>query len=454
MPTQGSALDALYAERFPTSANRYEKATSIFPSGVTHDSRYLTPFPVYIKSALGSRKTDLDGHDIIDYWMGHGSLLLGHSHPSLVAAVQGQVEVGTHWGACSELEMEWAEWVNKLVPSSERVRFTSSGTESTMMALRIARLVSGKTPVIKFAGHFHGWHDTLIPAAEPPHDSGDYSQPGITDGIMSDLVVAPPNDLEKLSELIDQHDPACVICEATGGRWGVVPLRKEFLQGLRKLTEEKGVILIMDEVISGFRVHPGGVQGLYGIKADLTTLAKVLAGGLPGGCVAGRADLMEALSFSNRYGKKMKHHGTFNANPLSAAAGCAMLEQVASGKPCDRANAVAKVLRREFNTLFREKGINWTAYGDYAMFKILPNYEGPTSESEDFLPYDNDYQQIDRPIDKELSHAFRKAMLLNNLDFMGWGAMTSSAHTDKDIDQTIESFSKGLDLLKEHGYVG
>ncbi|QDU78668.1 Glutamate-1-semialdehyde 2,1-aminomutase [Polystyrenella longa] len=453
MPANGSALDALYAERFPTSVKRYEKACKLFPSGVTHDSRYLAPFPVYIKSAKAAHKTDVDNHDLIDYWMGHGALLLGHSHPTLVAAVQGQVEVGTHWGACHELELEWAEWINKLVPSSEMVRFTSSGTESTMMALRIARLVTGKQNVIKFAGHFHGWHDSLIPAAEPPHDNGDYSQPGITQGVMSDLIISPPNDLEALSKLIDEHDPACVICEATGGRWGVVPLRKEFLLGLRKLTEEKGVLLVMDEVISGFRVHPGGVQGLYDIKADLTTLAKILAGGLPGGCVAGRADLMEALSFTNRYGKKMKHHGTFNANPLSAAAGCAMLEQVATGKPCKRASEVAKVLRREFNNLFAEKNINWAAYGDYAMFKIIPNYEGPRPESEDFLPYENDFQQVDRPIEKELSHAFRKAMLVNGLDFMGWGAMTSSAHSDKDVDQTIESFSKGLDLLKEHGFV-
>ena len=453
MAANVTGLDALYAEKFPTSANRYEKACTVFPSGVTHDSRYLAPFPVYIKSALGAHKTDLDNNDIIDYWMGHGALLLGHSHPTLVAAVQAQVELGTHWGASHELEIEWAEWVNKLLPSSEMVRFTSSGTESTMMALRVARLVTGKQTVIKFAGHFHGWHDSLIPAAEPPHDKGDYSQPGVTDGVMSDLVVCPPNDLETLSRLIDQYQPACVICEATGGRWGVVPLRKEFLLGLRKLTEEKGVLLIMDEVISGFRVHPGGVQGLYGIKADLTTLAKILAGGLPGGCVAGRADLLEAIAFVNRYGKKMKHQGTFNANPLSAAAGCAMLEQVATGKPCDRANEVARVLRREFNSLFAEKGINWAAYGDYAMFKILPNYEGPRPDSEDFLPYENDFQQIDRPIDKDLSHAFRKAMLLNGLDFMGWGAMTSSAHMDKDIDQTIESFGKGLDLLQEYGFI-
>lgn len=446
-------LEELYRQQFPTSACKYETATRLFPSGVTHDSRYLTPFPVYISQAEGAHKTDVDGNVLIDYWMGHGSLLLGHSHPTLVSAVQKQVAKGTHFGACHELEIEWADRITQLIPSAEMVRFTSSGTESTMMALRIARLVTGKQNVLKFAGHFHGWHDTLIPAAEPPHNKGDYSMPGITNGVMEDLSIAPPNDLETLSKMIDQFDPACVIVEATGGRWGVVPLREEFLKGLRKLTTEKGVLLVMDEVISGFRVHPGGVQGLYDIKPDLTTLAKILAGGLPGGCVTGRADLMEALSFNNRYGKKMKHHGTFNANPLSAAAGCAMLEVVANENPCEAASNAARKLRREFNRLFDEKGINWAAYGDYAMFKILPDYAGPRPDSDEFLPYDNDFQQIDRPIDPALSHAFRQATLLNGLDFMGWGAMIATTHTDAVVEETVERFGKALDLLKENDWV-
>ena len=314
--------ESLYRETFPRSAKLAERGRKIFPSGVTHDQRFFSPFPIYVERANGSRKTTVEGKELIDYWMGHGVLLLGHSHPALIEAVNRQITRGTHYGACHEAELIWGEWVQKLVPSAELVRFTSSGTEATLMALRIARLVSGKSKVLKFAGHFHGWHDQLIPGAGPPHDpSGRYETPGVTDSVMGDLVVVPPNNLEAVAQAIDAHDPACIIVEATGGRWGVVPLDDGFLKGLHELAARKNVIFILDEVISGFRVHPGGVQGQLGITPDLTTLAKVLAGGLPGGCVAGRADLMQAIAFDNPFGKKIKHPGTYNANPLSAVGG-------------------------------------------------------------------------------------------------------------------------------------
>src|SRR5262249_44447206 len=185
----------------------------------------------------------------------------------------------------------------------------------------------------------------LIPAADPPYGTGDYSMPGITDGVLGDLVVVPPNDLAALERAIDEHQPACVILEATGGHWGLVPMRGEFLHGLRALTARKNVILIFDEVITGFRVAPGGSQGHYEITPDLTTMAKILAGGLPGGCLAGRSDLMSALEVENRWGKKMKHPGTYNGNPLSAAAGVAAPDVVATGGPCRLAHQMGRGVR-------------------------------------------------------------------------------------------------------------
>src|SRR5215467_5143922 len=256
-------LVSAYQEKFPTSAALYERGKRLFPNGVTHDGRYLQPFPVYIEHAFGSKKYDPDGNEIIDYWMGHGSLLLGHSHPAVVDAVQQQAARATHPGACHELEIQWAEWVRKLIRSAEKMRFVNSGTEATLMALRISRIVTGRRKIMKFAGHFHGWHDMLIPAADPPYDTGDYSMPGITAGVLGDLVVVPPNDLAAVERAIDEHQPACIILEATGGHWGLVPMRGEFLRGLRDLTAKKNVIMILDEVISGFRVAPGGSQGYY-----------------------------------------------------------------------------------------------------------------------------------------------------------------------------------------------
>lgn len=447
------SLAMAYEREFPTSAKLYREACQVFPNGITHDSRYLQPFPIYIDRAVGSRKYDVDGHEIVDYWVGHGSLILGHSHPAMVEAVQRQVERATHPGACHELEIRWGQLVQKLVPSAERVRFTSSGTEATLMAIRVARIATSKRKILKFAGHFHGWHDLLIPAADAPHGTGDYSMPGITGGIMEDLVVLPPNDLAAVARAIDEHDPACLILEGTGGHWGLVPMRGEFLKGVRELTARKGVVLIFDEVITGFRVHPGGSQGHYGITPDLTTLAKILAGGLPGGALAGKADLMAALEFENRYGRKMKHPGTYNGNPLSAAAGIAVLEQVATGKPCERANDIGGLLRRSLNQLFERKSVAWVAFGEFSMVSIVPEYTGPRPASDDFIPYGNAVEKLDRKINPQLSHAFRCALLMGGADFFGWRAMTSSAHSEDDVERTTEAVSRAIDLLRGEGLV-
>lgn len=437
-----------FAEAFPRSAQLAERGRQIFPDGVTHDSRFLTPFPVYIDRASGSTKHTVDGQAIIDYWMGHGALLLGHSHPLVTEAVCRQAPRGTHPGACHELEIEWGEWVSRLIRSAERVRFVNSGTEATLMALRIARIVTGRRRVLKFEGHFHGWHDLLIPAADPPYGTGQYGMPGITANVLDDLVVVPPNNLAALEQALDEHQPACVILEGTGGHWSLVPMRGEFLRAVRELTAKRGILLIFDEVITGFRVSPGGSQGHYDITPDLTTLAKILAGGLPGGALAGRADLMSALQTQNRWGQKMKHPGTYNGNPLSAAAGVAALAEVAKGELCQAANALGQRLCRGLNRVFERTGVNWVAYGEFSMITVLPEYDGPRPTSDDFIPYHNDVSKLDRKIDPRLTHAFRAALLLNGSDFFGWRAMLSGVHTPDDIDRTVAAMERVIALLR------
>src|SRR5579871_6413919 len=373
-----------YSAAFPRSRKLHEQARGVFPNGVTHDARHLEPFGVYVDRASGAHKWTVEGRELIDYWSGHGAILLGHSHPAVVEAVQRQMEKATHPGACHEREIEWGQWVQRLVPSAERIRFTSSGTEATMMALRLVRIFTGKPRVLKFAGHFHGWNDFLIPGADAPHDA---AMPGIPREVSQYTVIIPPNDLDAV-ERTPKADPniGCVILEPTGGHWGQVPVRGPFLKGLREITARHDRLLIFDEVITGFRVSPGGAQGHYGIKPDLTTMAKILAGGLPGGCVAGRADILDFIAF--RPGKpKMRHPGTFNANPLSAAAGITTLQIVADGEPCRRANAIAQQLRQRLNDLFAQRGENWVAYGEFSNCRLLPSYEGPRPTSDDFIPY-------------------------------------------------------------------
>jgi glutamate-1-semialdehyde 2,1-aminomutase len=447
-------IETAYREKFPTSAKLYERGVSLFPSGVTHDGRYLQPFPIYVERALGSKKYDVDGSEIIDYWVGHGAMLLGHSHPAVVEAVQQQAARSTHPGACHELELIWGEWVRKLVPSAEQMRFTNSGTEATLMALRVARIISGKQKVIKFVGHFHGWHDLLTPGNEPPEEAGGYSLPGLTDGVVGDVVLIPPNDIEAVARAIEEHDPCCVIHEGNGMRWGVVPAEVEYVQALRQLSADKGVLFILDEVITGFRVAPGGYQEVCDIVPDMTTLAKVLAGGLPGGCLTGRADVLDALAFGNSHGQKMKHPGTYNGNPLSAAAGAAALEVVSTGEPCRHANEIAAKLRGELNGLFQQKGIDWISYGRFSAVKILPEYDGPPSDGDAFIPYNNDPARLDRKFPATLSHVLRCALLLGGVDWMGWAGSTTLAHSDDDVERTVTAFAGAIDMLRADGLVG
>ncbi len=446
-----ASMTAAYQAKFARSAERYCDALKIFPSGVTHDGRFLEPFPVYVDSASGATKHSIDGPELIDFWSGHGSLLLGHSHPDIVRAVQRQMEIGTHFGACHEAEIEWGRRVIDLVPAAEKVRFTSSGTEATLMAIRVARLVTGRTKVLKFAGHFHGWHDQLTPAADPPHDDPRYPTPGLPDDVLDQLVVVSPNDFAAVEQAIATHKPACVIVEGTGGRWGVVPIRGEFFKSLRELTTATGTLFIMDEVITGFRVAPGGSQEVYGVTPDMTTLAKIVAGGLPGGCLAGRADLLDAMAFDNRYGKKMKHPGTYNANPLSAVAGIEMLRHVATGAPCRQATEAAGALRRGLNAIFRKHDSNWVAYGEFSLTHVLPNYDGPPPEGDDFVPYDGDFRLIDRPLDRKIAHAFRVACLMGGVDCMGMGMITSAAHDEGVIERSLAGFAEAVDRLMVEG---
>ena len=439
------SLAERYAAEFPLSGKFYEQARDLFPAGVTHDLRYLTPFPVYVDRALGAHKWDVDGHELIDFWSGHGAMLLGHSHPEVVQAVQQQMGRMTHPGACHESEIAWGEWVRKLIISAEKMRFVASGTEATLMALRLSRIYTGKPKVLKFAGHFHGWHDYLITASEPPFDG--QITPGVPRDVGDITVVVPPNDPGAVDRALSE-DPqiGCVILEATGGHFGAVPIRGEFLQALRDLTQKHGRLLIFDEVISGFRVHPGGAQGYYHVKPDLTTLAKILAGGLPGGCLAGRADILDILDF--RKGKpKMKHPGTFNANPLSAAAGITTLKILSDGEACRLANERARSLRQKLNAMFQKAGFDWLAYGEFSAWMLLPSYQGQRSNDDSFIPYGGAYDKLNFVKDTRLVHAFRQGMLLHGVDLPGLGGMTMAAHSKTDVDQTVAAVAGTLKML-------
>jgi len=448
------SINEQYSTAFMSSRKRFEEAKTIFPDGVTHDLRSLDPFPIYIDRQKGARKWDVDGREFIDYWIGHGSMLLGHSDPEVVEAVQKQMERSTHAGGCHDGEIEWGRWVQKLVPSAEKVRFVGSGTEATLMAIRLARMYTGRPKVLKFTGHFHGWHDAVMPAAYAPYVSPEV--PGVPSDVTANTVVIAPNHLDLLERTL-ASDPriGAVILEPTGGHWGAVPIRGEFLNGVRNLTSKHGQLLIFDEVITGFRVAPGGAQAFYGIKPDMTTLAKILAGGLPGGCLAGRADILDQIRV--RPGKpKMKHPGTYNANPLSAAAGITTLRRVATGQPSKVANDRARQLRNGLNRLFKKNNWPWVAYIDFSMFRLLPNYHGPmpddaSADNDGLIPYGGELEKLDGPRDAALTAAFRKAMLLNGVDIPGLGGWLSGVHSNADVETTIAAAATAIEMLRSEG---
>lgn len=445
-----SHLADRYAAAFPLSRERFERAKLLFPTGVTHDTRMMDPFPVYVDRAEGSRKWTVDGRELIDYFVGHGSHILGHCPPDVVAAVQAQMAKGTHPGACHDLELEWATLVQKLVPSAERIRFTGSGTEATLMALRLARLITGKAKFLKFQGHFHGWHDYATVSSDPPYDA--IGVQGVPEEVSRVCVAVPPNDLNLVESALKANpEIGAVILEPTGGHWGAVPIRGAFLHGLRELCTRHDVVLIFDEVITGFRVHPGGAQAYYGVTPDLTTLAKILAGGLPGGALVGRADILAFIE--PRAGKpKMKHPGTYNANPLSASAGIAALKRIAAGGVCELASEMARNLRNQINARFNAMGANWLAYGDFSMIRVVPGYDGPrpmpeTTDNEGVIPFGNDVNKLDGPKNAKQMHALRQAMLLQGVDWWGYAGMTSAAHTTADVSITSGAMQTAVETL-------
>lgn len=449
-------IEAQFINEHPRSYEMFQRELASVPGGIAHDVRHVKPFPIYIDQAHGSKKWDVDGHELICYAMGHGALLLGHSHPEIVNATVEQMRKGTHYGAGHLGEIEWAEWVHRLVPSAERVKFTSSGTEATMLAMRLARAYTGRNRILKFAGHFHGWHDYAIPGYDPPFDR---PLPGVPQAVRNTVVVAPNNDLAFVEQLLNQpdHDIACVILEPSGASYSTVPLPDNFLAGLREVTARHEVLLIFDEVITGFRWSPGGVQGLTGIVPDLTTMAKILAGGLPGGGVAGKHAVMELLEFKddpswNRT-RKVAHPGTYNANPLSAAAGVTAMRLIADPAVQRHADAMARDLKIGFNEAFIRHDVPGFSYGESSIVNTVLGTRYPGQLPLDLEhPAGLDASVLKRRGPERLLMALHGGMLLEGMDLWhGGGAILSVTHTRDDIARTVEAFDRTVARIKAEG---
>jgi len=434
------AVDKLveeYIRAHPGSQKLHERAVKNFAAdGATHASRVLDPFRPYITHAKGSRKWDVDGNEYIDYAMGHGSLILGHCHPDVVRAVQEQVAKGTHYSENHELEIEWAELIKSMMPTAEMVEFFACGQEANMMAIRLARAFTGRRKILRFADNFHGWANEVAPS-------------GYAGTLQDEVKIIPMHDLGRLEEELAKREYAILFTEGGGASMdGQIPWEHDFVRALPDLTQKYGTVWHLDEVVTGFRDAPAGWQSLVGVKPDLTSLGKCIAGGLAVGAIVGRADIMNMLRPKASPEQYIVHSGTWNGNPLLCSAGIAACKLYLNGEPQRRARQLAGSLREKGNRVLKERGINGRFYGR----TIAHFYLGPI----DYEP-SNDTLPPTKDIDKLTAGAPTKQRLCLHLLQRGVATMgarffvLSAAHTEEDIDQTVKAFGDSLDAMIAEG---
>ncbi len=415
----------------------YRRALELIPGGVNSPVRAFkaigTP-PVFIERAKGSKLWDVDGNEYIDYVGSWGPMIMGHAHPRVLSALRKTAPKGTSFGAPTPLEVELANEIRKAFPSMELVRMVSSGTEAVMSAIRVARGYTGRNKILKFEGCYHGHGDSLlVKAGSGATTFGIPDSLGVPEELARHTLTAPYNDLERVRFLVDQYPEqiACIIVEPIAGNMGVVLPEKGFLEGLRKVCDEKGILLLFDEVITGFRVAYGGAQELYAIKADLTCLGKIIGGGLPVGAYGGREEIMEKVApLGGVY-----QAGTLSGNPMAMAAGIATLQYLKTQKVYKDLEKKTAYFVEKIEEITEERRIPISINFATGMLTLFFT-EGPV----------RDYTTAKMSNTKRFAQFFiemlEQGVYLPPSQYEAW--FFSLAHTQKDLDQTLEACDKAL----------
>jgi glutamate-1-semialdehyde 2,1-aminomutase len=454
IPLQVVALAIGGALSFTTEKSKqiYERTLGVLIEASSSSSRGPANFgkyPILMDRGRGSRLYDVDGNEYIDWMMAFGALPLGHAHPEVVEAITEAAATGAHFATATPVELEVAEMLQKMIPNAERVRFCNTGTEAVMAAIRLARGVTGRPKILKFEGHYHGWHDDVLVSSNilPPAALGLRTDPvkipdssGLNRTALDDTIVVPWNDLDLLRRAIENHSGqiAAIITEGIMANVGVIPPADGFLQAVEKLARANGILFILDETVTGFRIAPGGCQEYYKLSPDLATFGKALGCGLPVAALVGRATVMDALQWGG-----VLHYGTHNGSRIGMHAARANLRVLTRNNNAAFAHMwkVSARLCAGLTALFRKKGRAAVVQNVGPMLQIMFTDRPAIRDYRDFCQY------VDRA-------AFQKFVL--SLFQYGVYASPSAAlhsivtlaHTNEDVDFTLEAAAKALDEMK------
>ena len=433
-----------------TSRSRefFERAVRVLVEGGSSPSRgpaNYGAYPVFIERGSGSRIWDADGNSYVDWMMAYGALPLGHAHPRLVEAIREVASGGTLFAAATEIEVDVAEILQRVVPGAERVRFANTGTEAVMAALRLARGFTGRPKFIKFEGHYHGWYDDVLVNAHPqlvsslghPHDPVKIpDSSGLNRTALEDTIVVPWNDLEAVERAVASHpgQVGAILTEPIMANMGVIPPAPGHLEGIRAIASRSGILLIIDETVTGFRIAPGGCQQHYGVQGDLVTFGKALGAGLPVAAIAGRAEIMEGFAWGG-----VLHYGTQNASRIGLYAARASLLELERdhGAAYERLWRTGEGLAAGLNAVFRETGTRAIVQGVGPMLQIMFTDKSSI----------NNYREFCACVDRAKYRRLALALFEHGVYMSPSAALhsvSSLAHSDEDVSFTLEAVRKVL----------
>ncbi|KHE73009.1 aspartate aminotransferase family protein [Halobacillus sp. BBL2006] len=442
-------------EKVKRSAELFDRAKEFIPGGVTANIKYIDPHPIFMEKAEGSKLYDVDHNEYIDYLLSYGALIHGHGHPAVYKAALNQMEEAgtTIFGTPHTSEMTMAEKLVSLYPGIDMVRYTNSGLEATLLALRVAMAYTGRSKIAKFEGHYHGGYDQVLLSVNPGHEeAGEAVRPnpvpeslGLPEYYHDNTIILPFNDFPSTEKILRENTDqiSAIIMEPVQG--GFIPAEKEFMKNIRSLTEELGILLILDEVKTGFRLSLGGAQTVYGIEPDLTALGKVLGGGFPVGAIGGSKEIMNILApdggkdiLTAGASNQNKHHalfhsGTYNGHPTVLAAGLATIELLENEDAMDNLFAKTESLRNQLEQLYKRYGIPMQTVGKGSIFNIILA-EGEIKNYRDMAKADTSLRKM---IDYKLLELGIYTKPLNRYSL-------STAHTEKDITRTVEAHEQAI----------